>query len=313
MRPVLRQAGVDVAHIHGLMFALIKEAGREHELPSVDARDLFDIYYPQVALDALDDLGRMGSIEALVVDEAQDLLKPPYAMFLDALLLGELAEGTWRIFLDPHQDVFLGAHPGELSRVEQYGSSYLLRKNCRNTREIATATTVLAAKPLVETLQATGPDVTEDWYADDSTQSRLVARRLRTWITSGLRPDQMVVLSPRRFPHSILAAVDTGKLPAPVVDVTEHDAADAKRIRFSTVAGFKGLEADAVLLVDIDDLASADAQSTLYVGASRPRAVLGLALHERCKALYKERAADLLHNLVSGAESRSSIRSDPGG
>jgi hypothetical protein len=41
--------------------------------------------------------------------------------------------------------------------------------------------------------------------------------------------------------------------------------------------------------------------------------VLGIALHERCKALYKERAADLLHNLLSGAESPSAIRSDPGG
>ena len=53
MRPLLEPAGVVVAHLHGLMATLIAEAGLQERLPTVEPRDLFDIHYPEVALDAL--------------------------------------------------------------------------------------------------------------------------------------------------------------------------------------------------------------------------------------------------------------------
>ena len=298
LRLRLAEADVDVAHAHGLMSTLIRQADRQSQLPPVDPRDLFDIYYPQVALDALQDLEQLGSFDALILDEGQDLLKETYVQFFDALLRGELDEGVWRIFLDPHQDIFLGGHPKELERLELHASAYRLQKNCRNTRQIATATSVLSAKALPETLQATGPDVTEDWYTDAAGQAKLVAKRLREWTASGLGPDQIVVLSPHRYSESILAEIDKSQLPYPVIDVSEHDASDNKRIRFSTIAGFKGLEADAVLLTDITDLSKPASLSRLYVGTSRAKALLGIALHERCRELYQERASDLFQSLL---------------
>src|SRR5262249_48464418 len=149
---------------HGLMKGLIDRAGRQRELPDVEERDLFDIYYPQVAIDALGDLDGFGSYDALVLDEAQDLLKEPYVLFFDALLEHELLGGTWRLFYDPNQDLFFGAHPSQLERLEGVSTTYRLTTNCRNTREIAIATSILSGVKPSETLQVEGPEVGEDWY-----------------------------------------------------------------------------------------------------------------------------------------------------
>ena len=92
VRTVLEPLGVEVVHAHGLMASLIGEAGLSGSLPDVQTEDLMDIYYPQVALDALSALGRLGAVDALVLDEAQDILKEPAVLFFDGLLRGSFLE-----------------------------------------------------------------------------------------------------------------------------------------------------------------------------------------------------------------------------
>ena len=90
VRSVLEPLGVEVAHAHGLMASLIRDAELTGDLPPVQTEDLMDIYYPQVALDALVSLDRLGSIDALLLDEAQDILKEPSVLFFDGLLASEM-------------------------------------------------------------------------------------------------------------------------------------------------------------------------------------------------------------------------------
>jgi hypothetical protein len=308
VRPALAPAGVEVVHLHGLMSDLIERAGFRDQLPAVDERDLFDIYYPQVAIDALVELERFGSIDALVLDEGQDLLKTTYVQFFDALLAGETAGGIWRFFYDPNQDLFLGAPPRELERIEALGVSYRLTKNCRNTREIALATSFVSGVKLAETLVVAGPEVSEEWGADTKQQEKAACRILRAWLDGGLRPDQITILSSRRLERSLIGSIDERKLPRTVVDISHTHALDDGRFRFSTIAGFKGLESDAVLLVDIDDVAKPDQLALLYVGASRARSVLGLVLDERCRETYGERVSEIVSRLVGERASASATR-----
>ena len=294
LRPSLAPHGVRVAHMHGLMADLIDEAGRHDDLPSVRPRDLFDIYYPQIAIDALGDLNRFGSVDALVLDEGQDLLKPPYVQFFDALLRGELAEGTWRLFLDPNQDIFMGVPPSELERLEGYSHPYRLTRNCRNTQEIALATSILSGVKLAETLVVEGPEVAEEWCVDDKSRQKCAARVLRGWLDRGLSPGQIVVLSQRSFAASTIGSIASSRLPRQVVDISMAPTPDTSRIRFSTIAGFKGLEADAVLLTDLEDLDDTETRALLYVGASRAKALLALLLDESCRSRYTSRASELV-------------------
>jgi hypothetical protein len=298
VRPILQPAGVRVVHLHGLMRELIEEAGLQERLPAVEPRDLFDVYYPELALDALQVLDRFGSVDALVIDEGQDLLKPTYILFLDALLAGELSGGTWRLFHDPNQDIFRGGPPAELERLEKVATCYRLTQNCRNTREVAMATSILSGVAVSETLVAEGPEVTERWYTDRRSHEKSMLQQLRAWLDGGVSPDAIIVLAPGGFEDCPLATVDHRRLPRPIVDVSHAESNDPNKIRFSTVAGFKGLESEAVLLTGFAELNDLATLSLLYVGASRARALLGLVLDERCREAYVERARDVVERLV---------------
>jgi hypothetical protein len=299
LRPSLASHGVQVRHIHGLMADLVDAAGRTDDLPSVQSRDLLDIYYPQIAIDALGDLERWGSVDALVLDEGQDLLKPTYVQFFDALLDGELSGGTWRVFLDPNQDLFRGAPLSELERLANCSHPYRLTKNCRNTQEIALATSILSGVKLSETLVVEGPEVTEEWCSDAKDRQKNATKVIRDWLRRGIAPHQITVLSPRNFESSTLGSIDPAKLPRQIVDVSHSGASDTSRIRFSTIAGFKGLEADAVLLTDLDDLMDPETRSLLYVGASRAKVLMALLLDEGCREQYNARASELVGRLVA--------------
>jgi Nuclease-related domain len=298
VRPVLEPADVRVTHLHGLMRDLIEEAGLEDRLPAVEPRDLFDVYYPEIALDAVERLDRFGSVDAVVIDEGQDLLKPPWVLLLDALVSGELNNGTWRLFHDPNQDIFSAGPPVELDRLENVATCYRLTRNCRNTREVAMATSILSGVAVSETLGAEGPEVTERWYTDRKSHVKSILNQLRVWLDGGVSPGDITVLAPGGFDDSALARIDPGRLPRQIVDVSHADSADPNKIRFSTVAGYKGLESEAVLLTGFTDLDEPSTLSLLYVGASRARALLGLVLDEDCKQAYKERAREVVERLL---------------
>jgi hypothetical protein len=301
MAAALADEEVEAIHLHRLMARLINEADLRDQLPDVQERDLFDIYYPQLALDALDRLGRLGSIDALVVDEGQDILKPPYVQFLDALLADELENGCWRLFYDPNQDIFAGRAPSELDRVENLATCYRLTKNCRNTREIALTTSILSGIKVAETLTAEGPDVAEAWGSDRAALERGFRRLLHEWIERGVDPEQIVVLSPRTLERSLVSTFDQSRLPRRILDIDDP----GRGIRFSTIAGFKGLESDAVLLVDIDELSSAERVAQLYTGASRAKSLLGIVLEESCRDVYTERVRDLVDRTLHAASDPS--------
>jgi hypothetical protein len=298
VRPILEPVGVSVFHLHGLMRELIEEAGLQTMLPSVEPRDLFDVYYPELALDAVKSLGRFGSIEALVVDEGQDLLKPPWVILLDALLADELSGGTWRLFHDPNQDIFAGGPPAELERLEEVATCYRLTRNCRNTREVAMATSILSGVAVSETLPAEGPEVVEHWYGDTRAHEKAVLKLLREWLDKGVPAEGITILAPTRFEDSVLGSTDLHRLPRPIVDVSHGDSMEPNKIRFSTIAGYKGLESEAVVLTGFSDLSDGQTLALLYVGSSRARALLGLVLDERCRDAYIERAGDVVERLV---------------
>jgi hypothetical protein len=298
VRPALADVGVATAHLHGLMRDLVLRAGLERELPAVEERDLFDVHYPSLALDALAALDEFGSYDALVIDEGQDILKEPYVPCLDALLAGELRGGTWRLFHDPNQDIFRGGAPAELERLEGFATCYRLTQNCRNTREIAMATSILSGVAMSETLVAEGPAVVERWHDGERSEQKEILRVLRDWIDRGVQPSAVTILSPRRFEGSSIARIERSRLPRQIVDVSHSDTVEPNCMRFSTVAGFKGLESEALLLTGFVDLEDPRTLGLLYVGASRARALLALVLSENCREAYVERARDVVGRLI---------------
>src|ERR1019366_5621561 len=104
---------------------------------------------PLRALDAiLESETRLGSIDTLIVDEAQDLLQAHYLDVLDALLAGGLSSGVWRFFGDfEKQSIYGTSNLSDSEFVNSLSSGvprFLLTRNCRNTPRIAAFVTLLA-------------------------------------------------------------------------------------------------------------------------------------------------------------------------
>ena len=291
--------GLDVTYFHRLLANLVDEAGMRSRLPNVEGDRLFTVFYPEVALDAIVALDRVGRYDVLIVDEAQDLMLNDYIEVLDALLDGGFKSGTWRVFLDPRQDIYHVQNQAAWERLES-GFRFRLSINCRNTEPIAVTAALLGATTPGEVLRAGGPLIEELWYRDAAKQRREVGRLLGRLVgRESVAPENIVVLTRRRLENSGLAR----SLPACPFPLVTDPASSPKSIRHSTIAAFKGLEADVVVLADIDDLLSEEAELLNYVGASRARAHLILAVDERCRDDYTTLASRFGEALRRGSGS----------
>jgi hypothetical protein len=143
---------------------------------------------------------------------------------------------------------------------------------------------------LGERCRVDGPEVVHRWYRKPGDEVDLVGKEVARLLNEGVAAENIAVLSPYRLRNSCLAegAVGGRRL------VEGFDGRLApESIRFATIGSFKGLEADAVLVVDVSDIDSDAARLQLYVGLSRARVYLAVFLSESVREQYAERAAEI--------------------
>lgn len=294
MRPVER---VEVAGILTLASSLVARAGLAGEIPEVRDRDVLSIYLPELARKAFLESGA-DPYGAIVVDEAQDLIQGNWLELLDALLAGGLDAGVWRFFHDPNQDLLLGSEVASLERLEQRAESrYRLTKNCRNTRQIATSTAIFSGLGSIDRCAVDGPDVEQHFYRDRPEERVRAASVVRDWISSGVEPDQIVVLAPRPLAKTAFAGIDEAELGA---GVGEGDP-EAGRVRFATVEDFKGLESDAILILGVDELEPGAPRLALYVAMTRAQSLLCVMVDAAAEPLFQDLLEDFNERLRAGS------------
>jgi Nuclease-related domain/AAA domain len=279
---------ITVRTLHSLMNELVSTAGRRSELPEVEESDLFAVFLPELALDVLLDSDDAGRFTAVIIDEAQDLLREPYLDVIDALIEGELKDGTWRCFIDASQNIVGGIAPTALRRLQAAAPvEWPLTVNCRNTQPIAVQVALLSGAPMREVLAPDGPAAELVWYTSADDQRSAASERLRRLRHEGFDARQITVLSRFRLERSV--AHDG--LGMPLKDISRGGLGSLDdQIAFSTVSSFKGLEAEVVLLVDVDDLSSAEGLTSVYVGASRARVALYVFISDRVRDQFREHA-----------------------
>lgn len=217
--------------------------------------------------------------DVLVVDEGQDVLLDNYLEVLDKLVVGGLRDGRWRMFYDPNQNIFDGLSAPALERLQSFSPTrYPLTINCRNTEQVAAATAMFSGCSGLES-SVQGPKVETLWYRGSSDQRRTASNCIGRLLSRGVRPGDIVVLSTKTLARSGLAEGWQGNVGARLADLGAGGVDDDGAVRFSTIAGFKGLESDAVVLLDAVTAAPSSRYLT-YVGASRARVVLVVLLDE---------------------------------
>jgi hypothetical protein len=220
--------------------------------------------------------------DALIVDEGQDLFTLGALDRLDGALVGGLPGGRWCIFHDVNnQSGFFGEVDYDALRyLESLGAAKVpLRTNCRNTQVILDKVkTDLGADMGVKGV-GHGPTVREHHAADPEEAARILVGELKEIIDEGgISAGDVTILSPLRFRDSCVSL-----LPQPIrnrivaLDEFSMRSFPPGQTSFSEIAAFKGLENEAIILVDIVDRGEAsNSMQVRYVGMSRARAVLSV-------------------------------------
>ncbi len=257
--------GLTVLPFHDLARTLAQEANLPYAIPADTAAQsiFFREQSPDLLLQAADYLG--ARFDTLIVDEATDF-STTWWVALEAL--GKPDFG-WYCFYDRHQNLFQSDQAWEPPFA---ASPMMLDANLRNTRPIGELAARLGGLSIPQMFRVDEGIAPKFLYSPDFDQMAVQLRQLLHNLLGKqqLKPEQIAVLSPYKHTN----AASTWAVGLNQTHITLDMAFGASGcVRVGTVQGFKGMEADAVVLVGLD-ARTTHHRETLYVGASRARSVL---------------------------------------
>lgn len=239
--------------------------------------DLFETRFSDPNLTAIS-FGRLKlwnetRIDALVMDEAQDLANFRDLDVVDRVLEGGLEKGNWLICLDPNlQAGIVGSFEDEsFEYLKGIANSINLNKNVRNTPAIVKFIERRLDIKISELDETFGrsPDVLAGSNSDELIKA--AEGHIENLIDQGIELQDIVLLSSETFSNSIFSRFSEAiKAKISDMDMTGFMRRPKNRILFSSVNAFKGLEAKYVIYesVDIDPLLM---QKTEYLALTRAR------------------------------------------
>ncbi len=258
---------ITVKHFHGLCYDWCKKAGIPFNPPFENSDEFWKETAPENFIDAIDMIP--SKFDAVIVDEAQDFY-PNWWVPLE-MINAEGEEGAMYVFFDPKQNLYVD----RATSLPALGEPFQLPVNCRNTKLIAEHCSNILDVP-VPTRDDAPIGIKPQLKSLDSNCDikKYVERYVHEWINKGkLTPSQIAIISPNKLSNSSLMKADKIKGLSITEDLQAWKAGQG--ILFSTVKAFKGLEADAVLLIDVPKGGSPNFKnSDYYVACSRAKHLL---------------------------------------
>ena len=284
---------IQVWPLHQFMHDLIISTGfgdrlKEAEAQAESTADLFHNHYPELfeaaAIEAMSS-ERHPTFDALIIDEAQDILFSPTIDAIETVLAGGFRDGRWIFFLDPalQSHVYGRLDDNVLETLRSFHPATLsLTENFRNPEPVVDEVCELTGmiKPpcrrkLVSKVEYVG-------YASRESQGKKLRAILVKLMRDGVKPSQITILSGSRREESCLSQFppNMGKK---VVWLNSENVTRIKSgsITACTISSFKGLENDVIILTDLPAPKGSWDKSMVYVGMTRARtAVYALVTDE---------------------------------
>ena len=242
--------------------------------------------------------------DLLVVDEFQDICSKGYLKVLDASVKGGLKKGNVWLLSDFDQSVFnINQQEKENDFEEKYGFSDCkvnLLINYRNpgaitrlSENLIKTDNVLYERSAVSARGSADNIIIYKSSEDQQEKAEILIEKLLSK-ECGHRRSDIVLLSA----HSWLSS-DIHKLAESKRGWGRHIAAPEKanenNIRFTSVHRFKGLEANVVIITDIDDTKPfiPNLETVLYIGATRAKFKVIFLVRDKTenyfRSLYEEK------------------------
>lgn len=258
--------GLAVGTFHSQLLALTGLAA-----PEGASTTFWESELPERATEVLLDAGD-GLADFLIVDEIQDLLTEPYLDVLDLMVDGGLAGGRVLMFGDFERQAIYDDGRGRELLKERMPSlpSHRLTMNCRNLPRIGFSVNLFSGlTPGYQKFRRDDDGTNPSWlkYTRGDDQSPHLRDAVESLREESFDLSEIVVLSPLGAGST---AASTGDPWLKSVLVSADARAPRKgKIRFSSIQGFKGLEAPAVIVTDLDRSNVPNFESVLYVGLTR--------------------------------------------
>lgn len=262
-----RTRGLTVGTVHQ---ELLRLAGVR---PDVDASsDFWERELPERAMEALLDGSKKLVSGFLIIDEIQDIAREPYLDVLDLMVDGGLEKGRLLLFGDfERQAIFDSRDSRDLLRERCRRLTFSrLTANCRNLPRIGYVVNTLSKlEPGYEHFrrQDDGIDPTFMPYEAGQDQSAQLVEAVRTLRDEGFELNEIAVLSPIRSEST--AETTTDPWLRQVLSPADGRTPRKGQLQHCTIHAFKGLEAPAVVVTDLDRSIVPNFESVLYVGLTR--------------------------------------------
>ncbi len=256
---------ISVLNFHELVRSRVLAAGLPFKVPEdLDQRiKFFKDECPELLIKAIEILNE--GFDTLIIDEAADF-NATWWVALEAMGRDNF---SWYCFFDRHQAIYQENNEWEPPFKAQ---PFLLDINLRNTKPIGEQAAKWGNVDIPTAFRVEAGLLPEVQYSLNFT---LMGEQLRQLLKKliqreRIRPDRIVVLSPYRQTNQ------NSTWSCGLTDVsisTEMHNPSANCVRVGAIQGFKGLEADVVILVGLDNQAVSHPE-WLYVGASRAKVAL---------------------------------------
>ncbi len=225
--------------------------------------------------------------EVMIIDEAQDILRPDYLDFLDLCLAGGLAAGTWSMFGDFVYQQIYSAATLELDEFIQERCVntpvYSLGINCRNTPRVAAYAPLLGGlSPDYQKIRREDDNIRPElvFFQDNQQQEKLSTLLTRFRDKEKFKGHEIIILSPSA------SNCCAESLPPPWRDRIKPFSLESTggHIRYCTIHSFKGLEAPVVIVTDLKRIMDTESRNLLYIAVTRSLSRLVLLMHDSVRA-----------------------------
>lgn len=253
---------------HGLCREFYRQ-GRVPFSPPSDpsqASEFWSVTVPGKMFDVLLDELPQKRFDAIVVDEAQDF-RSDWWLVIEAL--NRETNGRLAIFHDPNQNIF-----NDENTIPHTDAVYALKINCRNTREIHSySVRRMNADVQPSPRVPVGCAPVEIEASDLAEQRSRCESLLKSWKADyRISSNRLAILSQSKLDRSCLNGVP--RIAGIPITSNLEDWKKGNGLLFSTFAAFKGLEADAIVL--LTSSSSPPSASDFYVASSRAKHLLAI-------------------------------------
>lgn len=242
--PEAYRNSVTIRNYHKLCREWVKAAGMAWP-NAADETVFFGSEAPRLLEQAIDLIPER-SFDAVVVDEGQDFM--PAWWDTVELINKRPTEGPLYIFFDPEQQIFFETAPS----MPDLGKPFVLPVNCRNTGRIAARCGQIIGKTIPVNFDTPEGRVPKFIQASTKVLQKVeVEKQIKAWLdpVGGLKDGQVAIVTRGKVEKSSMAGLERLAGHRLTQDLSEWRSGSG--ILLISLYRFKGLEADAVILVDV--------------------------------------------------------------